>query len=193
MKIYTRSGDQGETGLFGGRRVSKANARIEAYGCVDELNATLGLARALLDEGSSDEQLDAQLARVQHQLFNVGADLATPQGDASEQAQMHIRRVQASWVGELEEAIDAAERRLEPLRNFILPGGAPGTAALHLARTVCRRAERRVVALSEKEEINPAVVVYLNRLSDLLFVLARLANQQMGVADLAWQPGGGSE
>lgn len=193
MKIYTRSGDKGDTSLFGGRRVPKSDLRVEAYGCVDELNATIGLARALCDDSPLDDQLEKQLARVQNRLFNVGADLSTPHLDAGERTQAHIQRVEASWVGELEDAIDAADRHLEPLSNFILPGGAPGAAALHVARTVCRRAERRVVALSEREEINPVVVVYLNRLSDLLFVLARRANREAGVPDITWQTGTRSE
>lgn len=190
MKIYTRSGDDGETSLFGGRRVPKSDLRIEAYGCVDELNATIGLARALLAEAVPSDELDRQLARVQDRLFNVGADLATPHHAASQRTQSHLQRVEESWVGELEGAIDAVEGRLEPLNSFILPGGTVGAAVLHVARTVCRRAERRVVTLSEREEINPVVVVYLNRLSDLLFVLARLANREAGVADTAWRSGG---
>ncbi|RME43891.1 MAG: cob(I)yrinic acid a,c-diamide adenosyltransferase [Chloroflexi bacterium] len=182
MKIYTRSGDYGETGLFGGQRVSKADLRVEAYGSVDELNATLGFARSFI----SDPEIDVWLAQAQSRLFDLGADLATPQAGTSQRTESHVQRVQNTWVKELEDAIDEVENELTPLSTFILPGGTPGAAALHLARTVCRRAERRVVALSQQQEINPAILVYLNRLSDLLFVLARLANQRAGEQDTPW-------
>jgi cob(I)alamin adenosyltransferase len=179
MKIYTKTGDSGQTGLFGGPRVSKCDLRIEAYGEVDELNAVLGLART----GSLSSEIDALLAHVQHELFAVGAELATPDPNKHNTAligQLHIAA--------LEQAIDHFEANLQPLTQFILPGGTPGAAALHVARTVCRRAERRVVALAEQPEetISPRLIIYLNRLSDLLFVLARVANASAGVPDVAW-------
>lgn len=177
MKIYTRTGDEGETGLWGGVRVPKDAARVHAYGTVDECNAAIGVVRA----AGVDPALDAFLARVQHDLFIVGSDLATP-GEAE-----HVPRIGAEAVTALEEAIDDLEAGLEPLRQFILPGGTPAAAHLHLARTICRRAERWVVTLSHSETVNPQVGVYLNRLSDLLFVAARSANARAGVADVPWQ------
>lgn len=176
MKIYTRTGDTGETGLFGGQRVAKDALRVHAYGTADECNAAVGLARAAgLDAG-----LDAMLAEVQNQLFVVGADLATP-GESA-----HIPRVGAGEVRFLEEAIDELEASLEPLRQFILPGGTQGAAQLHLARTICRRAERWAVSLAQAEPVGPQVLVYLNRLSDFLFVAARAANGRAGAADVPW-------
>lgn len=177
MKIYTRTGDAGETGLFGGQRVSKDDLRVQAYGTVDECNATLGVARAAgLDPG-----LDALVAQIQNHLFVVGADLATP--DESP----HIPRIGAEEVAWLETTIDALEAELAPLRQFILPGGTPGAAQLHLSRTVCRRAERGVVSLGQSDEVlNEQVLTYLNRLSDCLFVAARIANARAGVADVPW-------
>ncbi len=176
MKIYTRTGDSGETGLFGGQRVAKDALRVHAYGTTDECNAALGLARA----SGLTAELDALLAEVQNQLFVVGADLATP-GES-----VHIPRIGAGEVAQLEAAIDQLEGGLEPLRQFILPGGSPGAAYLHLARTICRRAERWVVSLAQAEPISPFVLIYLNRLSDLLFVAARAANAQASTADVPW-------
>lgn len=183
MKIYTRSGDEGRTSLFGGQRVSKAELRIEAYGSVDELNATIGFAESFVE----DSEISAQLKHIQNRLFDVGADLATPQAGGSERTEVHVQRTREAWVGELEDAIDQAQAELEPLANFILPGGIPGAATLHMARTVCRRAERRVVALAQEEDLNPTVVSFLNRLSDLLFVLARLVNQRAGKRESIWK------
>lgn len=176
MKIYTRTGDAGETGLFGGGRVPKDALRVHAYGTVDECNAALGLARA----AGLDPELDALLAQVQAQLFVVGADLATPGEHA------HTSRVGADEVAFLERAIDGLEAGLEPLRQFILPGGTAAAAHLHMARTVCRRAERWAVSLAHAEPINPQVLSYLNRLSDLLFVMARAANARAGQSDVPW-------
>jgi cob(I)alamin adenosyltransferase len=185
MKIYTRTGDQGETALFGGRRVRKDSLRVEAYGTVDELNATLGAARAFV----RDPDLDAILAVIQNDLFVLGADLATPlTGEAHGKAPSQVPRTAPEHVAGLEDAIDRVEAGLDPLRTFILPAGAPGAGLLHLTRAVCRRAERRVVALARRESINPQSVAYLNRLSDLLFVLARLENQRAGVPDVPWRP-----
>ena len=182
MKIYTRTGDQGTTGLFGGRRVSKSNPRVDAYGTIDELNAALGLSAALLPPGDLRQAVE----RVQASLFDLGADVATPP-DASVAAR--LRRVDATWVAELEEQIDAMDAELAPLARFILPGGASASAALHLARTVCRRAERSLAAAAEQgERLNPAVLPYVNRLGDWLFTAARLANARAGVADVAWAP-----
>jgi cob(I)alamin adenosyltransferase len=176
LKIYTRTGDAGETGLFGGQRVPKDSLRVHAYGTADECNAALGLARAA---GLAPE-LDALIAQVQNQLFVVGADLATPGESAN------IPRVGEEEVAFLERAIDDLELSLEPLRQFILPGGTPGAAQLHMARTVCRRAERWAVSLAQAEPVGPQVLIYLNRLSDFLFVAARAANARAGSADVPW-------
>jgi cob(I)alamin adenosyltransferase len=182
MKIYTRTGDAGETALFGGGRVSKDHPRVEAYGDVDELNAALGMARSV----EMMPRVDEVLAPVQRDLFAIGALLATPDLEKMRQ-QLDKARIDDERVAELERAIDDGERELEPLRSFILPGGTPKSAALHVARTVCRRAERRVIALEHHEiEIPPIVVKYLNRLSDLLFVLARVANRRAGAAEVTW-------
>jgi cob(I)alamin adenosyltransferase len=184
VKIYTRTGDHGQTSLFGGQRVSKADLRVEAYGSVDELNATIGLAEALID----DPGINTLLVQIQSRLFDLGADLATPEAGTSERTTAYVQRVPEAWAKVLENAIDQAESELEPLSSFILPGGTPGASALHVARTVCRRAERRVVALMQQEEqVNPAILTYLNRLSDLLFVLARLANQRAGRPETPWK------
>lgn len=181
MRIYTRTGDAGETSLGGGRRVSKADAWIEALGTVDELNAALGLARTYL----SDPDLQALLQSIQNDLFNLGAELAAPPEPNQEGAVPHLRSDQ---VTALEHSIDRLSAALPPWRQFILPGGTPGAAALHLACTIARRAERRVVALRPPETVNPEVRRYLNRLSDLLFVLARTVNHRSGTPELPWQP-----
>lgn len=181
MKIYTKTGDSGATALFGGGRVAKDHPRVEAYGEVDELNAALGLARAI----EAMPRIDEVLAPVQRDLFAIGALLATPD-HARMREQLQKARVDEARIGELEAAIDAGEAELEPLRSFILPAGSPKAAALHVARTVCRRAERRVVGLAHEIELPPLVVIYLNRLSDLLFVLARVANRRAGAVEVAW-------
>ena len=181
MKIYTKTGDRGDTGLFGGGRVAKSHPRVDAYGDVDELNASLGLARALEPMPRVDELLVA----IQRDLFAIGALLATPDL-AKMRAHLEKARVDESRVAQLEQAIDDADAELEPLRAFIIPGGSPKAAALHVSRTVCRRAERRVVALTETEQIPELAVVYLNRLSDLLFTLARLAAKRGGVGEVTW-------
>lgn len=180
MKIYTKTGDSGETGLFGGPRVRKDSLRIEAYGTVDELNAVLGFARA----ESLPPEIDNLLARVQSELFDVGAELATP-----EPRQHGTALVGPGHIAELERDIDRFEATLAPLKQFILPGGTRGAAALHVARTVCRRAERCVVALvhTPSEIVSNEIVIYLNRLGDLLFVLARAANAASGQADVPWK------
>ena len=180
MKIYTKTGDGGDTALFGGGRVGKEDERVEAYGQVDELNAMLGLARA---EGLG--AMDALAADLQSQLFTVGSILATPAGS---KAARHIPVMQPEWVGAMEKAIDAFDAELKPLTTFILPGGTKAAAALHVARTFCRRTERRVIPLLRADKIGPEVVVYLNRLSDLLFTMARVANHRAGVEDTPWAP-----
>ena len=181
MRIYTRTGDDGGTALFGGGRVPKDNDRVEAYGDVDELNASLGMARAV----ETMPRIDEVLVPVQRDLFAIGALLATPDHDRMQQ-QLAKARVDEDRIAQLERAIDEAESELEPLKAFIVPGGTPKSAALHVARTVCRRAERRVVHLAREVPLPPLVVVYLNRLSDLLFVLARLANRRAGAGEVTW-------
>lgn len=180
-RIYTKTGDAGDTGLFGGGRVFKDEPRVDAYGEVDELNATIGLARSL----ALPADLDALCQRLQDQLFTVGSHLATP-GEA--EAKKFLPPLEPEWVSGMEGAIDAFDRELEPMRHFILPGGTQAASALHVARTVCRRAERRVVSLHRSGvELTP-IIVFLNRLSDLLFTLSRVANLRAGVADVQWIP-----
>jgi cob(I)alamin adenosyltransferase len=181
MKIYTRTGDAGDTGLFGGGRVSKDHPRVEAYGDVDELNAALGTARAT----DPLPRVDELIVRVQRDLFGIGALLATPNREKMSE-QLQKAQIDDARVGELERAIDDCSSELDPLRSFILPGGAPKAAALHFARTVCRRAERRVVALRRDTDVPELVVRYLNRLSDLLFMLARVANRRAGAGEVTW-------
>ena len=181
MKIYTRTGDAGQTGLFGGGRVPKDDIRVEAYGDVDELNAVIGMARCL----EMMPRIDEVLVPIQRDLFAIGALLATPDRD---KMALHLEkaRIGEARITELELAIDDGEHELEPLRAFILPGGTPKSAALHVARTVCRRAERHVVRLQHEVELPPLAVIYLNRLSDLLFTLARLANRRAGAGEVTW-------
>lgn len=179
MKIYTKTGDAGETGLYGGERVAKDTPRVQAYGSVDELNASLGLLRSQL----GDAQLDKHLESIQNALFDVGADLATPEGSAYRK---NITPIDDEDVAHLEGLIDSFEEELEPLKAFILPGGDPAAAAAHVARTVTRRAERDVITLAASESVNVALRTYLNRLSDLLFVMARLINMRKGVSETRW-------
>ncbi len=181
MKIYTKTGDQGDTGLFGGSRVGKDDPRVQTYGDVDELNASLGLVRAI----EIMPRVDEVIVGVQRDLFSIGALLATPN---PEKMAEHLAkaRLDDERIAQLERAIDDCERELEPLRAFILPGGTPKSAALHVARTVCRRAERQIVALRREVDVPDLVVVYLNRLSDLLFMLARVANRRAGMGEVTW-------
>ncbi len=179
-RIYTRGGDTGKTSLGDGARVPKHDPRVAAYGTVDEANATIGLARLHAPGG-----LDHILARVQNDLFDLGADLCRPEGGDPARGAL---RVSAAQVVRLEAEIDAVNARLEPLESFLLPGGSPAAAAFHLARTVARRAEREITALAQAETVNPQAVRYINRLSDLLFVLARQANDD-GARDVLWEPG----
>ncbi|HUK81921.1 MAG TPA: cob(I)yrinic acid a,c-diamide adenosyltransferase [Verrucomicrobiae bacterium] len=175
-KIYTRAGDKGETGLVGGQRVSKDSPRIWAYGTVDELNSAIGLARAL----KPDKETNAVLAGIQNNLFNLGAELAMPSRSPV--------RVEKKQIAALERLMDERNAKLGPLREFILPGGSPVAAQLHVARTICRRAERFCVRLAREEDrIGATVVPYLNRLSDALFVLARWANKKQGVKEVCWK------
>jgi cob(I)alamin adenosyltransferase len=187
MKIYTRTGDRGETALFGGQRVRKDNVRVDAYGDVDELNSVLGLA-GLYVEQAGDAELARHLRDIQADLFTLGANLATPAPEDGGRPNAHVPILSQERVAEMERWIDAADAELEPLKNFVLPGGTESAAMLHLARTVCRRAERRVVTLSYEAHIEQDVIVYLNRLSDLLFTLARLANRRAGTPDVPWEP-----
>jgi cob(I)alamin adenosyltransferase len=183
MKIYTRTGDAGTTGLFGGGRVEKDSVRVEAYGAVDELNAALGVASAASPAGASTERL----AAIQKDLFAVGAELATAAGHES---RLSTPLIAGTDIARLEGWIDELELGLPPLRHFILPGGAAAGAALHAARTVCRRAERRVIAAGRERPVRSEVIVYLNRLSDLLFVLARSVNHAAGAPETPWNPRG---
>jgi cob(I)alamin adenosyltransferase len=181
MRIYTKTGDRGDTGLFGGGRVAKDHPRVDAYGDVDELNAAIGLARSI----EPLQRVDEVLVPIQRDLFAIGALLATPDLDKMRQ-HLEKARIDEERIVQLENAIDDGERELEPLRSFILPGGSPKAAALHVARTVCRRAERRVVHLGHETELPEIAVVYLNRLSDLLFTLARVANRRSGGGEVTW-------
>lgn len=182
MKVYTRRGDRGETSLFGGRRVAKDAPRVSAYGAVDELNAAIGVACASL----TDADLVEGLRAIQTSLFDLGGELATPDVEEREARGKGIPRVQPDDVDSLERWIDRLDDEIEPLQSFILPGGAPAAAQLHLARTVCRRAERELVSLARDEEVSELPIRYLNRLSDLLFTLARAVNQRAGIAEPQW-------
>lgn len=179
MKIYTKTGDDGETGLFAGPRVRKYHTRVAAYGEVDETNAAIGMARA----ANMPDHLNAILERISSELFLLGAELATPDAAAKLKS-----RIASEHIRALEGEIDLLDSKLKPLTNFILPAGTPAAAALHFARCVSRRAERQVVALSDTpgETLSPSVVIYLNRLSDLLFVMAREANRAAGIKDVPW-------
>jgi cob(I)alamin adenosyltransferase len=192
-KIYTRTGDGGETALFAGGRVRKDDLRIEAIGEIDEVNAGLGAARMELARGgTAPAGLDELLGRLQHWLFDLGAELAMPQRDAGSTG-----RLEDAHVADLEAEIDHYNRTLAPLNVFILPGGSPAAAMLHLARCVCRRAERRLVTLSAAQPVRPQVLRFVNRLSDLLFVLSRAANRANRIPDVEWRKelgaGGGDE
>ena len=181
MKIYTRTGDEGETGLFGGGRVSKDHPRVAAYGDIDELNSVIGLVRAT----GPAELFQDLLQTIQQDLFAIGGHLATPDPERVQKA-LEKAALSEERVAQFERAMDDAERELAPLRAFVLPAGSPKAAALHVARTVCRRAERSVVSLARETEVPGLFLVYLNRLSDLLFTLARLANHRAGVKDVTW-------
>lgn len=180
MKIYTKTGDNGETGLFGGERVSKNSLRIEAYGTIDELNSFLGLTITEV----CDRSVKELLINIQNKLFVLGSDLATPINEKT--SKLNITRVPKKFYRDLEKSIDKFENKLEPLKNFILPGGTKSAAMLHVCRTVARRAERRVVALNNMVKVGQNIIIFLNRLSDLLFVLARYENKCQNVLDTKW-------
>ena len=181
-RIYTKTGDEGMTGLGGGRRVAKDSPRVRAYGTVDELNSAIGVALAL----GLSERVTAELRTIQNELFDLGSDLCWPDDD---ERRDRIPTVKPEHVKRLERLIDALNEVVGPLTNFLLPGGAPGAAQLHVARTVCRRAEREAITLSHEETIGELVLPYLNRLSDALFVMARYENNQRGIDEPLWQPG----
>jgi cob(I)alamin adenosyltransferase len=188
-RVYTRTGDRGETALVGGKRVAKDSLRIEAYGTIDELNSIVGLARVFneesLDAGEAHRFLDEVLCQIQDELFDLGSELATP----PEFFQQGMYRVGGGEIARLEKLMDKCQKDLEPLTSFILPGGGRVGAHLHQCRTVCRRAEREILRLSREEEINPEVIKYVNRLSDLFFVLSRWIAKQTGEQEYLWQRG----
>ncbi|MGI9455627.1 MAG: cob(I)yrinic acid a,c-diamide adenosyltransferase [Aeoliella sp.] len=183
MKIYTKTGDEGQTSLYGGQRVAKDHVRIEACGVVDELNAELGVVRAEIAAMKQfPEDIDALVVRVQNELFDIGAEIATPQP-----AEKGTALIGSTHIGALEQAIDHWQEALPPLKAFILPGGSAASAQLHVARAICRRGERLLVTVARESELRREPIVYLNRLSDLLFVLARAVNQIAGHADIPWR------
>jgi len=182
MKIYTKTGDKGETGLFGGERVSKNNLRLNAYGSIDELNSFLGLAVIEV----TNNEIKNVLKDLQNKLFVLGSDLATPETEKN--AKLKITRLPDSYITDTEKTIDKFEAQLDELKNFILPGGSKGSAILHVCRTISRRAEREVVALKNTEHIGENIVIFLNRLSDLFFVLSRFENKYSDIPDTKWIP-----
>ena len=188
-KVYTRTGDRGDTGLVGGKRVAKDSPRVHAYGAIDELNSVVGLARVFNEEdraaGAAHEFLDEVLCQIQDELFDLGSELATPPEDFIP----GMYRVSAEEVKRLEKLMDGCQKDLEPLKSFVLPGGGRIGAYLHQSRTVCRRAERHILRLSRREEVNPELLKYVNRLSDLFFVLARWIAKQMGEQEYLWRRG----
>ena len=182
MKIYTKTGDKGETSLFGGKRVQKSAQRLKAYGTVDELNSFIGLAIVEVN----DEHVKNILIEIQHQLFALGADLATP--DDEKTKKLNVYRVEKSFYEFAESKIDELEKNLDELKSFILPGGTKSSSLLHVCRAVCRRAEREIVELQQLDIINENIIIYVNRLSDLFFVLARYENKVAGIPDIKWEP-----
>jgi cob(I)alamin adenosyltransferase len=190
MKIYTKTGDKGETGLIGGKRISKGDPRIVAYGSVDELNSNIGIAISSLAAKNRDLFLDLIniMTCIQSELFIVGSDLADPRYPAGNQNHYKTPRTEENMASALEDTIDKFETELEPITFFILPGGSIEASLLHITRTIARRAEIAVTLLSKDQIINPIVLVYLNRLSDFLFVAARLINKRLGIKDIAWRP-----
>jgi cob(I)alamin adenosyltransferase len=182
MKIYTKTGDKGDTSLFGGKRVPKSSLRIETFGTIDELNAQIGMVRSL----DLHADIEPILGKLQNQLFIIGADLATPLDGSKD-----VERIQQRHIEYLEKTIDTIDAKLEPLKCFILPGGTQASSQLHAARSICRRAERHADALNRTEAIGPYALIYLNRLSDLLFVLARYDNRLSGIDEIKWDGGSG--
>lgn len=186
MQLYTRTGDDGTTGLFGSGRVDKHHPRIEACGAVDEANSCLALAASACDQANTLHiAFTAILEELQHRLFDVGADLATPHG---EKTSTKITRIQPAMIQKLEQSIDDIDIENKPMREFVLPGGTELASRLHLARSVCRRAERRIVAMMQSETVTPEVILFMNRLSDLLFAMARRINRDAGIPDTPWKP-----
>lgn len=186
MKLYTKTGDRGDTGLFGGERVRKDHERVQAYGAVDEANSAIGMAAS--SSPPLPPEIAAELPGIMSDLFDVGAELATPTAGENALAQKLVTRVDAARIAELERLIDAVENEVPPLKTFVLPAGTDGAARLHFARTVVRRAEREIVSLSASSSVTlrDDVIIYVNRLSDLLFAWARLTNHRAGVGDVAW-------
>lgn len=182
MKIYTKTGDEGKTSLFGGERVEKNHLRLEAYGTIDELNSVLGVSSSF----NNDELVKKIIYEIQNSLFRVGSELATP----PEVKSKAIVSISSEEITNIENVIDDIELKLNPLQNFILPGGSKSASFLHLARTICRRAERKIIELDLNESINPDIIVYINRLSDLLFVLARFANHLSSTPEIGWKQRG---
>ena len=182
MKIYTKTGDKGETSLFGGKRVQKSAQRLKAYGTIDELNSFIGMTVVETADGGVKETLQ----KIQNQLFSLGADLATP--DTEKTKKLNVFRIENSLFKFAEEAIDKYENELEELKSFILPGGSKSAALLHVCRSVCRRAEREIVELAQTEKVNENIIIYVNRLSDLFFVLTRYENKIAGKPDVKWKP-----
>jgi len=181
MKIYTKTGDKGETGLYGGERVRKDSLRVEAYGTVDELNSFLSVAKTHM----SAHETASMITDIQKDLFTLGADIATP---ARSQTACRVPRISTTHIKNLETLIDRVQGTLSPQTHFYLPGGCPASSSLETARSVCRRAERRLWSVAKKEDVNPDALVYLNRLSDLLYVLARQANKHQGIIEIQWEP-----
>ncbi len=180
MKIYTKTGDRGETSLFGGERISKKSDRIEAYGTIDELNSFIGLTITEIQ----NKNIKKLLNKIQSQLFHLGSDLATPTTDKA--TRLKVKRVPSKYYEDIEKAIDYYDAQLEKLKNFILPGGSRTAALLHICRTICRRAERKVVALNNRVKVGGNIIIFLNRLSDLFFVLSRYENKCSGHQDIKW-------
>lgn len=183
MKLYTKTGDKGETSLFGGDRVSKDSLRIEAYGTVDELNSFIGLAIAEINS----KELNDSLLLIQNQLFDMGSDLASPFSEKVKE--FKVPRISEHLITKAELEIDKFTSKVEELRNFILPGGSKGSSLLHICRTICRRAERQVISAAKAEEINPNIIILLNRFSDLFFIMARFENKESGKSDIIWKNG----
>lgn len=186
-KIYTRTGDKGETGLVGGKRVSKDSPRVEAYGDVDELNSFIGWCVTLAAKNGR-EKVREKLSLIQNELFDIGSELATPPGSEFQE----MLKASSEQIKRLEESIDEVMVGIPELRSFVLPGGTELNSALHIARTVCRRAERRLITLAKSEEVSTEVLIYFNRLSDLLFAMSRYESHEAGVAEYLWKPGGKS-
>jgi len=191
MKIYTKRGDSGKTDLFGiSNRISKSSIRVSAYGEIDELNSFIGLIRSNINETAfkkNYKDIEKALEKIQNDLFIIGADLATPKIDKKHNQLSKMRKIEIKDINKIEKLIDNCSKDLEPLKNFILPGGSILASLFHISRTICRRAERNIVELSEKEDINKNIIPYLNRLSDLLFIFARISNKSLKIKDIKWK------